>query len=117
MKVLIITRHAIINYGSLLQAMATQQLLKSIGWDCEIIDYIRSDENYHNQEKTLLKGKSLFSNNLLKRVAYLVLRQPESAMAGKRFAKMRKKYLNTTKLYSDIEQLQKNKPVADIYDG
>ena len=115
MKVAVITRHAIINYGSLLQVMATQQLLKSIGADCEIIDYIRADENYRHQEKTLLKGKSSFSNNLLKRISYLALRQPESVIAGKRFAKMRKKYLNTTKLYSDIEQLQKDKPVADIY--
>ena len=115
MRIAVITRHAIINYGSLLQAMATQQLLKSVGEDCEIIDYIREDESYRNQEKTLLLGKPSFSNNFLKRIAYLALRQPESIIAGKRFAKMRKKYLNTTKLYSDIEQMQNDKPQADIY--
>lgn len=115
MKIAVITRHAAINYGSLLQTIATQQLLKDIGRQVQIIDYIRTDENYRNQEKTLLKGKQSFNNNILKRMAYLALRQPESILSGKRFAKMRKKYLNTTKLYSDIEQLQKDKPVADIY--
>ena len=115
MRIAVITRHAIINYGSLLQAMATQQLLRSVGEDCEIIDYIREDESYRNQEKTLLKGKPSFSNNFLKRVVYLALRQPESIIAGKRFVKMRKTYLNTTKLYSDIEQMQNDKPQADIY--
>lgn len=115
MKVIILTRHAIINYGSLLQAMATQQIIKDLGCECQIIDYIRADENYFNQEKTLLKSKASFCNNFFKRIVYLALRQPESIIAGKRFAKMRKKYLNTTRLYSDIEQLQKDKPVADIY--
>ena len=41
MKVVVITRHAISNYGSLLQAMATQQVIESLGHSCEIIDYIR----------------------------------------------------------------------------
>lgn len=40
MKVAVITRHAITNYGSLLQAIATQQLVESLGNACEIIDYI-----------------------------------------------------------------------------
>ena len=50
MKVAVITRHAITNYGSLLQAIATQQLVESLGNACEIIDYIRDDETYQNQE-------------------------------------------------------------------
>lgn len=40
MKVAVITRHAITNYGSLLQAIATQQLVESLGYTCEVIDYI-----------------------------------------------------------------------------
>ena len=115
MNIAVITRHAISNYGSLLQALATQRLAEALGHTCEIIDYIREDESYRNQEKTLLKGKPSFSNNFLKRVVYLALRQPESIIAGKRFAKMRKTYLNTTKLYSDIEQMQNDKPQADVY--
>ena len=115
MKVAVITRHAISNYGSLLQAMATQKIISDLGCECQIIDYIRDDEAYRNQEKTLLKRKPSFNKNLLKRFAYLSFRKPESAFAGKRFEKMRKKYLNLTKEYSDIGQLKDDKPVADVY--
>ena len=39
-KVLVITRHAIANYGSLLQAIATQKVVEDLGYECKIIDYI-----------------------------------------------------------------------------
>lgn len=114
LKVAIITRHAISNYGSLLQTIATQNVVTGIGYECLIIDYIRRNENLVRRELTLLGNKPEY-NQLIKRLAYLFVRWPMSIIAGKRFAKMRKKYLNTTKLYSDIEQLHKDKPVADIY--
>lgn len=115
MKVAVITRHAISNYGSLLQAMATQKIISDFGCECQIIDYIRDDEAYRNQEKTLLKRKPSFNKNLLKRFVYLAFRKPESVFAGKRFEKMRRKYLNLTKEYSDIRQLKDAKPAADVY--
>ena len=52
MKISIITRHAITNYGSLLQAFATQTILQKLGYRSEIIDYIRDDESYQNHEIT-----------------------------------------------------------------
>ena len=39
MEVAVITRHAIANYGSLLQAAATQNALEALGHNCRIIDY------------------------------------------------------------------------------
>lgn len=87
MKTSVITRHAISNYGSLLQAIATQQLIEGLGHSCEIIDYIRRNETYRDQEKTLLKGKT-YNTSFLKRSVYLALRQPESIAAGKRFERM-----------------------------
>ena len=53
-KVAVITRHAVANYGSLLQAIATQRLIEQCGCSCEIIDYIREDETYRNCEKMIL---------------------------------------------------------------
>ena len=44
MKIYIITRHAVANYGSILQAYATQKIIQRMGYDCEIINYIRPDE-------------------------------------------------------------------------
>lgn len=115
MKIAVITRHAISNYGSLLQTYAIQNILEKMGYDCEIIDYIREDENYRNHEKTLLKQKSNWYNNPFKRFLYLALRQPESVFSGKRFEEERKKYLKMTRRYTTFSELKKNVPEADIY--
>ncbi len=115
MKVSIITRHAIANYGSLLQAFATQKVLENLGYDSEIIDYIRDDESYKQHEKTLLKRKEGWNNNPIKRAMYLLTRQPESVKAGKRFEKEREKLLNLSERYTNPKALKDNPPAADIY--
>ena len=51
----IITRHAIVNYGSFLQAYATQKIFEDYGFNTFILDYVRSDEEYHNVTELLLK--------------------------------------------------------------
>lgn len=115
MKALVITRHAISNYGSLLQAYATQKVLQTLGYECEIIDYIRDDESYFNREKTLLKRKKDWNKNPIKRFIYLMLRQPESVLSGWRFEKERSKILNLTERYNTYEKLKNGYPKADIY--
>lgn len=115
MKVAVITRHAITNYGSLLQAFATQQIIENLGHTCEIIDYIRDDESYLHREKTLLARKPEWNHSSIKRMIYLALRQPESIASGRKFEKEQKAFLNLTKRYSDLEQLVEDKPVADVY--
>lgn len=40
MKVSLMTRHAILNYGSLLQTIATQTVIQKLGYECEAADYI-----------------------------------------------------------------------------
>ena len=115
MKVSVITRHAIANYGSLLQAFATQKVLENLDYDCEIIDYIRDDESYKQHEKTLLKRKEEWNNNPIKRAMYLLTRQPESVKAGKRFEKERKELLNLSERYTNSKALKDNPPAADIY--
>ncbi len=115
MKVAVITRHAISNYGSLLQAYATQKIFEKMGNDCKIIDYVREDESYQNHEKTLLKQKPNWYNNPLKRFLYLVLRQPESILSGRMFERERKKYLKLTQQYTSLQQLIDTPPFADLY--
>lgn len=68
MKVAVITRHAVSNYGSLLQTIATQQVIENMGYTCSIINYIRNDEAYLKHEITLLKRKPSWNNNLLKKL-------------------------------------------------
>ena len=115
MKVSVITRHAIANYGSLLQAFATQKVLESLGHECEIVDYIREDESYKQHEKTLLKNKKEWNNNPIKKALYLLTRQPESVKAGKRFEKERHELLALSDRYTSPESLKNNSPKADIY--
>ena len=115
MKVAVITRHAISNYGSLLQAIATQKLIEGLGDACEIIDYVRTDEEPQNWEKTTLSCKVGWNNSLLKKGIYLVLRAPESIKAGRKFAEMQKKYLHLTSRYHSQADLKCNPPEADLY--
>lgn len=115
MKVAVITRHGISNYGSLLQTIATQQVIEQLGHSCVIIDYIREDETYIQHEMTLLKRKPTWYNNPIKRMIYLFLRLPESVFAGIKFEKAQKKYLKLTSRYTTLEQLSHNTPSADIY--
>lgn len=115
MKISVITRHAISNYGSFLQTLATQKILEQLGHTSEIVDYVRADEEYHQVEKTLLKQKPNWSGNFLKRAVYLALRQPESILAGKKFESQRERLMNLTRRYSSYEDLQRNPPKADAY--
>lgn len=115
MKVSVITRHAITNYGSLLQAFATQKVIENLGYDCEIIDYIREEESYKQQEKTLLKRKEDWNRNPIKKALYLAIRQPASILSGRRFEKYRKELLNLSKRYSSQTSLKNNPPKSDIY--
>lgn len=115
MKVSVITRHAITNYGSLLQAMATQRVIEELGHNCEIIDYIREDESYSQHEKTLLKRKKEWNRNPIKKGLYLAIRQPESIVAGKIFEKAQQEYLHLSKRYTTEKQLINDVPEADVY--
>lgn len=115
MKVAVITRHAVTNYGSLLQAFATQQVIERLGHTCQIIDYIRRDESCLQREKTSLKRKPEWNHNVIKRMVYLTLRQPESLASEKKFETERSKYLNRSRRYRSLEQLSADKPIADIY--
>lgn len=115
MKVAVITRHAITNYGSLLQAFATQRVIENLGYECEIIDYIREDESYAQHERTLLARKPTWNSSPIKKAIYLMLRQPESIAAGRRFEKAQIKYLKRTKRYCSAGQLKADPPIADIY--
>lgn len=112
MDIKVITRHAPSNYGSLLQAIATQTLLGRLELKCEIIDYVRDDERGLKGILTALNGKKEWSGNPLKRIAYVAMRYPEEKIAEVKFGRMRHRYLKMTprcrtheglsQLYADI---------------
>lgn len=115
MQIQVITRHTPINYGSLLQSIATQKIFEQCGCECKIIDYLRTDEEYGKIERTILKHKDKWNANIFTRALYLSIRVPASRYAGSKFRKMQKNYLNLTKRYSSNQQLRDEIEPADFY--
>lgn len=115
MRVAIITRHAVANYGSLLQTIATQWAIEDLGHEARVIDYIRRDEEAWILERTLLSMKPRWNSSPMRRALYLALRTPEAVLAAKAFEKERKLLLNLTHRYSSLDELASNPPVADVY--
>ena len=114
MKVAVITRHSIFNYGSLLQTIATEASIEELGYECEIIDYQRSDEDYHKIADVLVK-KTKWNKNWVLRVIYKSIQYPKFRMMGKHFEKLRDGAIKTTKVYHSLNELKQDKPIADIY--
>ena len=116
-KIAIITRHAVANYGSILQSFATQSILDKLGYDSKIIDYIREDEKGGKIVKVKLQGNSVgkMNKNFLNKIIYVISQFPNYEYSYRKFKKFRKRLLNQTKEYSTIEELKNNCPKADIY--
>lgn len=106
MEVKIITRHSPVNYGSLLQSIATIKVLEILGYDCKIIDYQRSDEKGIKAVLNSLKSKKNWNRNILKSILYILVRYPTEKMGEVRFSWMRKKYLSMTRLYDSYDSLK-----------
>lgn len=114
-KICVITRHAIVNYGSFLQTFATQKLFEELGYEVTILDYVRPDENYHNVTDLLLKKSKKWNKNFFTRTLYTGIQWPDHYISGKFFETLRNKSLN---LSDRIEKplLQYSKiPKADYY--
>jgi hypothetical protein len=105
-KVAIITLHYGANYGSVLQAFATQEKFKQYAGEIEIIDYRRKGTVGFD----FLKVES--KNNILKMIALIptFLKYPHI------FKKFRNEYLQlSNQTYSDDESFKKMQMDADIY--
>lgn len=115
-KIAIITRHAVSNYGSVLQSYALQYAFSKIGADSEIIDYIRFDEDYKNIANTLVKKSKKWNKNPLTRLVYKSIQAPEYVKMGKDFCKYRNNLLNITPVcYRTSDDLRSKLPDADIF--
>lgn len=116
MKVDFITRHAIPNYGSILQTYATQEVLKKLNCDSEVINYIRLDET---ADKTIATNCNIEGSGIkskIKKLGYLILQAPNVKHMHKKFSKYRNIYLKqTSREYNSIEELRNNLPKADVY--
>ena len=108
MRVAIVTLHRVYNYGSVLQAYATQKLFEKRGHDAIIIDYITPQRTKWRLfwEKGA-DGQSSIIYRIAK-IGSLILKE-------KTFGRFVRTRLNLTKKYITSEDLEKAPPKADIY--
>lgn len=106
MKIDVITLHAVKNYGSVLQTLATQEIMKSYGYDVEIINYIRED----CLDKNLLNYWC--GSNIIKRIAmYPTIRRWDTV-----FNRFIKDHFNIADKVYTYEEDFKDFPLdADLY--
>lgn len=112
MKIAIITLHRVYNYGSALQAYATQKVFKKTGNEVVIIDYITPQRT----KKKIFFGSSAIKNKSgIKRIVYRFAKLGSLFLKEKTFGKFVRKMLNLSKRYITVEDLEKETPLADLY--
>ncbi|MGN0450343.1 MAG: polysaccharide pyruvyl transferase family protein [Ruminococcus sp.] len=109
-----LTRHTVSNYGSVLQAFATQTALEKLGCNPVCINYYRSDEKPKELVHTLLQC-SKWNKNALTRLVYMLTQKPVYSYAGKRFEQYRKIVKVTDREYNCEQDLIDDCPEADVY--
>lgn len=108
MKVGILTVHRLPNFGSVLQTYALYQSIKSLGHDCEIIDYIYPNK-WHIEKGCWLPSK----DSIKRRIAEFLGLRP------KNFLKLMNDFMSSTmkmsKPYPTFDSIHQDPPIYDIY--
>ncbi len=112
MKVLIITLHRVFNYGSVLQAYATQKVFEKAGCDVEIIDYITEQRT---NKHLFFNVPPFIKNDLLHKSVYLVGKDISVLLKKATFGSFLRKNIRLSKRYVTEDDLMKDPPVADVY--
>ena len=107
MKFAVITLHRVYNYGSALQAYATQRTLEKYG-ETVVIDYI-------TPERTFLATLNRTEKHGLKGVIYRMAKLPSLILKEATFGRFINKNLKLTKKYITASDIDKCPPEADVY--
>lgn len=103
MRVNLITRHAIRNYGSVLQAIATKELLSESNCETKIVDY--RQPGYDDTGWSVANRGSVRDHNYAVRVAYAALRDPSMRKIGRVFEKALGEHFSLTERFSTTQSL------------
>jgi len=110
MKVSIITLHKVFNFGSVLQAYATQLFFERLGYETEVIDYVT--ESWQN--KALFKRRA-FENGFLKDNINYLLRIFSVLIKKKTIWGFLKKNVHMTSTYNSLEELKNASLQSDVF--
>lgn len=113
MKASLVTLHRVFNYGSVLQAYATQKTFEDAGCEVEIVDYVTEQRT----AKRLLLGKGAFFRiKNAKNILRLPFRTLSFLIKRHKFGRFLNQNCSLTKhKYIKAEDIMKNPPDADIY--
>lgn len=128
----IITVHHYGNYGSSLQAYASQKVFEKLGYDTYIIDYrspnafYATDKymDYNTRDDSYWKNIEKHKNSLIKRIIKNILSEPHVSSflyhklginKGVDLNQFWLKKLKLTKRYNTLKELYNNPPHFDIY--
>lgn len=110
-KIKIITIHFGTNHGSVLQAYALSNYLKSVGCDAQIIDYV--PDRYKIWNSLVSKRRGQYPLPVI--LAYYPVAVLKSFRTRKIFEGFLKKNLNLTERYNSNEELKIKPPEAEAY--
>ena len=121
-RVGIITMHRVLNYGSVLQAFATQQIVRGLGFDAMLIDY-KFPNQYHYDRETdeRRKIKPWYKKTAKQNLINLVIKTKRLLGIGNQSIKIKrfKNFINDnyklTEPYDTFERLNTMPPDFDIY--
>jgi len=115
-KVKVITRHAVANYGSLLQTYATQHVIEKLGHEVEIINYVPREEQSWRQAFVRYHIRGVSQRNPLYKLVFLLSQMINYGFSYRMFKRFRKRFsIKEGALYSTPAELKSNPPRADIY--
>ena len=108
MKIAVVTLHRVYNYGSVLQAYATQKVFEKRGHSIQIVDYITPQRT---------KWKLFWGNGVDNQggIAYRLAKIGSFILKEKTFGRFVRTKLNLTKKYITADDLAKDPPNADVY--
>lgn len=116
MKIAYITLHKVRNYGSVLQAYATQRVFKEMGKDVVLINYCSprfSEENRIKDEFERFRYKN--KNNFIVKKMFHLIMSFSLRKQRKQFEHFISHKIQCTDLYKSIEELRESPPTADVY--
>ncbi len=104
--------HAVNNYGSVLQTLATEKIFRDLNCDIETLDYIQDNLQLNSIYKIIKNGGPGWKIKL-KQILYLFLKRKKQIDSLDEF---RRKFLHMSKRrYMSTKELYEFPPIADIY--
>lgn len=107
-KVGILTMHRVVNYGSTLQAYATQRIVESMGYDCEIIDY--EYPNVFQFERGEIPPQYGWKSRLAKTFGLSA-----KWRKANKFEAFRREHIRLSRYYASPAEIKAAPPCYDIY--